>query len=66
MKRFMMLAVILMAMTTAFAQKQTNYEFKFKVIMDANSGKTVPCDFEFDIIDLPGEPPMSMGLENDI
>lgn len=63
MKRIMMLAVILMAMTAAFAQKQTNYKFKFKVIMDANSGKTVPCDFEFEIIDLPGEAP-AINLKN--
>lgn len=58
MKRILTLTVILLMVTAAYAQKQTTYLFKYKIIMEMESDRTIPCDFELTLSDIPGVSPV--------
>jgi len=64
MKRILTLAVFMMLMTATYAQKQTNYQFKFEYAMDLETDKETECDVVFDISDRPGETPVFVMVNN--
>ena len=53
----MTLAVIMLLMTAAYAQKRTNYKFKFEYAVEIESEDQAACDVVFEIVDRPGETP---------
>lgn len=57
MKRILILAVIMLTITTAYAQKRTDYKFRFESAVDMNTKLLAVCDFEFGIFDILGESP---------